>query len=101
MTQAGENSTSVPAGEVTRTVPAAGTVQPKGSAVTVYVSQGPPLVDVPPLGGDTVAQATTALEDRGLTVGPVYGPPHGLVFDTVPTAGTAEPVGTAVTLYTD
>jgi serine/threonine-protein kinase len=101
VTQAGENSTSVPAGEVTRTVPAAGTAQPKGSAVTVYVSQGPPLVDVPPLGGDTVAEATTALENHSLTVGPVYGPPNGLVFDTVPTAGTAEPVGTAITLYTD
>jgi serine/threonine-protein kinase len=86
---------------VTRTVPAAGTAEQKGSAVTVYVSQGPPLVNVPPLGGDTVAEATTALENHSLTVGPVYGPPNGLVFDTVPTAGTAEPVGTAITLYTD
>jgi beta-lactam-binding protein with PASTA domain/tRNA A-37 threonylcarbamoyl transferase component Bud32 len=101
VTQAGENSSSVPAGEVTRTVPAAGASVQKGSSVTVYVSEGPPLVDVPPLGGDTVAQATTALESRGLTVGPVYGPSSGTVFDTVPTAGTAEPVGTAVTLYTD
>ena len=51
--------------------------------------------------GDTAAQATTALDNAGLTVGPVYGPPNGLVFDTVPTAGTAEPVGTAITLYTN
>ena len=101
VTQANENSTSVPVGEVTRTVPAAGSPEAKGSAVTVYVSQGPPLVPVPPLGGDTVAQATTALTNQGLTVGPVYGPPGGKVFDTVPTAGTAEPVGTAITLYTD
>jgi serine/threonine-protein kinase len=99
--QADENSTTVPAGDVTRTTPPAGTPGAKGSAVTVFVSQGPPLVDVPALGGDTAAQATTALENQGLTVGPVYGPPHGLVFDTVPTSGTAEPKGTAITLYTD
>jgi|HubBroStandDraft_1064217.scaffolds.fasta_scaffold23112_1 beta-lactam-binding protein with PASTA domain/tRNA A-37 threonylcarbamoyl transferase component Bud32 len=101
VTQANENSTSVPAGEVTRTVPAAGSPVAKGSAVTVYVSQGPPLVSVPPLGGDSVAVATAALQKVGLSVGPVYGPPNGSVFDTVPTAGTAEPVGTAITLYTD
>src|SRR3984957_15879316 len=101
VTQTGENSTNVPAGEVTRTVPAAGTPEARGSAVTVFVSQGPPLVEVPALGGDTAAQATTALENKGLPAGPVYGPPNGLVFDTGPTAGTAEPVGTAVTLYTN
>jgi eukaryotic-like serine/threonine-protein kinase len=100
-TEAQENSTSVPAGEVTRTDPAVGTLEPKGSNVTYYVSEGPPLVTVPPLQNDTVAQATTALANVGLTLGNVYGPPHGLVFDSVPSSGTAEPVGTAITIYTE
>jgi len=100
VTQSDENSTSVPAGEVTRTVPPSGTPVTKGSSVAVFVSQGPPLVMVPNLNHDTVAQATTALENAGLTLGPVYGPAKGLVFDSVPTAGTAEPKGTAVTVYT-
>ena len=52
VTQAQESSTQYPSGQVTRTVPAAGVAAPVGSAVTVYVSTGPPIVSIPErLGG--------------------------------------------------
>ncbi|HET9075957.1 MAG TPA: Stk1 family PASTA domain-containing Ser/Thr kinase [Acidimicrobiales bacterium] len=56
-----EASTTVPAGSVTRTDPAAGSTVPIGSTVTVYTSTGPPTSTVPDLTGDTQAQAAQAL----------------------------------------
>ena len=64
------------------------------------MSEGPPLVAVPSTGGDTVAEATSALSAQGLTVANVYGPSNGKVFQTNPAAGASVPVGTAVNLYT-
>ena len=55
---------------------------------------------VPNLSGDTVAQATTALQSKGLTVGAVYGPAKGKVFLTTPDAGTNVSPGTAINIYT-
>ena len=51
-----------------------------------------------PLDGDTVDQATAALEAVGL-VPAADGPLVGHVFDTSPAAGTSVPPGTTVTLY--
>jgi len=95
----GPNGT-VPAGQVINTSPPAGTSVPPGSSVTVNVSTGPPMVNVPDVTGMTVADATTALQSAGLTVGQVYGPPGGKVFTTSPLAGQQAQQGGSVNLYT-
>ena len=99
--QATAYSSTVPAGQVIGTSPdpSAGPA-PYQSTVTVNVSLGPQPVPVPNLSGDTVAQATTALQSKGLTVGAVYGPAKGKVFLTTPDAGTNVSPGTAVNIYT-
>ena len=100
VTQAQEYSTQYPAGQVTRTSPAQGVLAPVGSAVTVYVSQGPPMVAVPDVTKLTATQATAALQAVGLGVGQTYGPPDGKVFATNPSAGQQVPQGQTVDLYT-
>jgi serine/threonine protein kinase/beta-lactam-binding protein with PASTA domain len=99
--QANAYSSTVPAGQVIGTSPdpSAGPA-PYQSTVTVNVSLGPQPVPVPNLSGDTVAQATTALQGKGLTVGAVYGPAKGKVFLTTPDAGTNVSPGSAVNMYT-
>jgi serine/threonine-protein kinase len=99
--QANAYSSTVPVGQVIGTSPdpSAGPA-PFGSTVTVNVSLGPQPVPVPDLSGDTVAQATTALQSKGLTVGAVYGPAKGKVFLTTPDAGTNVSPGTAINIYT-
>jgi serine/threonine protein kinase/beta-lactam-binding protein with PASTA domain len=99
--QANAYSSTVPAGQVIGTSPdpSAGPA-PYQSTVTVTVSLGPQPIPVPNLSGDTVAQATSALQAKGLTVGAVYGPAKGKVFLTTPDAGTSVSPGTAVNIYT-
>ncbi len=65
-TQNAESSATVPAGEVTRTEPPAGTMVAAGSSVTVFVSSGPPQVTVPDLTNDTQSAAQAALQAAGL-----------------------------------
>ena len=99
-TESTTSSTNYPAGQVDHTDPAIGTQVPPGSTVTVYVSTGPPTVQVPNVSGDTVAAAQTALQAAGLKLGQVYGPSGGRVFATVPEPGTTVNVGSSVNLYT-
>jgi serine/threonine-protein kinase len=99
VTEAKEYSEAVPVGNVTRTAPTVGTPIQKGTTVTVYVSLGPPLVTVPNLRGKTVAGATAKLQNVGLKVGAVYGPPGGTVFKESPGAGNSVKAGSAVNLY--
>ncbi|MGH9043763.1 MAG: protein kinase domain-containing protein [Acidimicrobiales bacterium] len=94
------SSTNYPAGQVDHTSPAIGTQAQPGSTVTVYVSTGPPTVQVPNVSSDSVSQAETTLAKDGLKLGNVYGPDHGTVFATVPEPGTTVNDGTAVNLYT-
>jgi serine/threonine-protein kinase len=61
-----EPSADVGAGAVIRTDPAINTVVPKGSAVTLVVSEGPAKVRVPPLEGLTEAEARNQLVKLGL-----------------------------------
>jgi serine/threonine-protein kinase len=93
-------STSVPAGQVVGTNPPVGTTVPHGSTVTVVVSDGPPLVAVPDVIGDSAAQAEAALQGAGLAVGSVYGPAGGTVFITDPAIGKSVHEGSTVNLYT-
>jgi beta-lactam-binding protein with PASTA domain/tRNA A-37 threonylcarbamoyl transferase component Bud32 len=101
-TQSQAYSPTIGAGSVISTTPdpSAGP-QPYGSTVTVNVSLGPQPVPVPSgLNGQTVAKATTALTAAGLTVGSVFGPAGGKVFETDPVAGTQVLPGATVNLYT-
>jgi eukaryotic-like serine/threonine-protein kinase len=95
----GPNST-VPSGQVINTSPLAGTPVPPGSTVTVNVSTGPPMVNVPDVTGQSVSQATMALQNAGLSIGQVYGPQGGMVFTTSPLAGQQVQQGSSVNLYT-
>lgn len=99
-TQANQSSTTVPDGQVISTTPASGAQAPYGSAVTVTVSSGPPTVQVPNVQGDTVQQATTALQAAGLTVSGVSGSPSNKVVGTQPSIGSTVPQGSAVQLFT-
>ncbi len=87
-------STSVPVGEVTGTNPPAGSTQPAGTTVTIYVSSGPPTTSVPNLVGRTESQALAALTAAGLTgqnsgtVTVTDPAQNGLVQQQTPAAGT-------------
>jgi eukaryotic-like serine/threonine-protein kinase len=100
VTEVQESSSTVPAGSVTRTLPAAGTGAVIDSTVIVFVSRGPAIVKVPNVKHDTVEEATAALEKAGFSVGSVSGSHDGQVQSTDPSAGQFEPQGTTVDLTT-
>ncbi len=99
-TQASDSSPTVPAGDVISTNPASGQQAPFGSAVTVTVSTGPPTTTVPNVIQDTVAQATTALQNDGLSVSGVSGDPSHKVTGTQPSVGSTVPTGSSIQLFT-
>jgi serine/threonine-protein kinase len=99
-TQNNESHPTVPQGQVISTSPASGAQAPYGSAVTVNVSTGPPTVQVPNVQGDTVQQATTALQNAGLSVSGVSGNPSKTVNGTQPSIGSTVPTGSSVQLTT-
>jgi eukaryotic-like serine/threonine-protein kinase len=67
-TTAFEASDSTQLGNVTRTIPAAGTAVAKGSTVTIFESTGPAQVPVPSVIGQSKAQATATLTAAGFKV---------------------------------
>jgi eukaryotic-like serine/threonine-protein kinase len=74
---------------------------PEGSTVTVPISQGPPLVQVPGVGpNETVTQIANALQALGLAAGQLYGPVGGTVFATNPSNPSQVPQGTTINIYT-
>ena len=98
------SSTAVPQGQVASQEPAAGTAVPPGTTVTIFVSSGPPTVTVPAVGGMTNANAGAELARLGLNVvvqrqtSSVL--PAGTVISSEPSAGSAVPVGSTVTIIT-
>jgi serine/threonine-protein kinase len=91
-------SLHVPAGGVISTAPDPSSgVQPYGSTVTVTISLGPKYVTIPNVEGDTVAQATHALERDGFNV--KVAALGGFVFSTYPPIGTSAPQGTTVDIF--
>ena len=98
VTVAEEFSDDVEAGLVTRTDPPAGQEVPKGSPITLYVSKGPDLIEVPDVIGMSLDEATDTLEAAGFEV-TAQGPPRGEVFETDPGAGSRHRRGTEVTIY--
>jgi serine/threonine protein kinase len=91
---------TVPIGQVVGTSPAAGASVDRGGKVTVNVSKGPDLVGVPDVGGKSVQDATTIMQQAGLSIGNVFGPPNKKVFTTDPAAGTQVKRGSSVNVYT-
>lgn len=75
-----ENSDTVSEGAVIRTDPGAQAQHLDGSIVTIYVSLGPALTEVPALVGETQSDAQSIIRELGFTVGAVETEPS----DTVP-----------------
>jgi eukaryotic-like serine/threonine-protein kinase len=63
-----ESSDTVPSGSATRTDPGAGVSVPVGSAVTLFISTGKPLVTVPDVRGLSQSTAETTLTHAGFQV---------------------------------
>ena len=98
-----EESDTVPSGRVTRTDPAANAQVKRGSAVTMFVSTGPQLVDVPNVVGQMQNQASQTLQQAGFQVfvsqqGVTNPSDNNRVLAQNPSAGNRQPKGSGVTL---
>jgi len=93
-------SSSQPAGTVLSQAPAAGTVLPSGSSVTIYVSAGAPQASVPGVVGLTESAARTSISTAGFAASVSYvpGTPPGLVVSQSPSAGTRMTPGSTVSI---
>jgi serine/threonine-protein kinase len=94
-----EFSDDVESGKVIGTTPAAGEPLQPGSDVTVRVSKGPELVQVPDLVGMTVEQARARLQDLGLRADVEDYEPGGRVRAQDPREGAMVRKNTQVTLF--
>jgi eukaryotic-like serine/threonine-protein kinase len=98
-----QSSTTIADGHVISTQPAAGATPTAGSAVEVFVSTGPPKIQVPDVTSEGVGQAKANLQNQGFIVGAVTEQVSttaspGTVIDQTPSGGTLEPSGTTVDL---
>lgn len=96
-------SETVAAGSVISTDPAAGSRILDGGTVAAVISLGPERYEVPALRGETLADATSALEELRLEVGDVRRRyheriPEGAVIASDPEAGTVLRPGAGVDL---
>jgi serine/threonine-protein kinase len=92
-------SVNVEEGVVVGTEPGEGEKAPRGSQVTVIVSKGPQLVEIPDLVGETVEDASAKLEELGLVPDVQRFRPGRIVRATDPDEGESVPVGSTVTLF--
>ena len=98
-----EPSATVEKGKVIRTDPTAGSSVDKGSPVTVVVSTGVDMAQVPNVIGKRQDEATTALQAAGFTVKVdnvvvVSDADDGRVLEQSPTGGTEATKGSTVTI---
>src|SRR5436190_21265 len=96
-----EASDSVPAGQVTRTAPPAGTHSDRGSTVTLFVSTGPQKVTVPSVVGQSQDSASAELSNVGLKASIVSqdsSETPGTVLSQDPGAGSQASRGATVTI---
>ncbi|MEM9172813.1 MAG: PASTA domain-containing protein, partial [Pseudomonadota bacterium] len=98
-----EASDSVPAGQVIRTVPAAGTEVARGASIDLVVSSGPANIMVPDVTNLTQMAAETAIGNAGLVTGLISTSPSDLVpvgniISQNPVSGTMVSAGTTVNL---
>ena len=94
-------SDSVPAGDVVSQEPGGGTLF-KGDTVTLTVSKGPELVEVPSVRAQGVDAARAELESLGFQVRVENISDYlglGFVFRTDPGGGEMVPKGSTITLY--
>ncbi|HTX52067.1 MAG TPA: PASTA domain-containing protein [Candidatus Baltobacteraceae bacterium] len=96
-----EFSEKIPKGSVTAERPPHGSRVTLGSEVRLFVSRGTDLLAVPKLAGSTVAQATRALAEAGLDLGPVTFihsdlHPKDIIMAQDPPQGATAARGTAV-----
>jgi beta-lactam-binding protein with PASTA domain len=89
----------VPRGAIISQMPPDGTL-PKGQAVTVIVSAGPPLVAVPNVVDRKVAEARAALEERGFKVETRGTQILDRVYSQDPGGGKQAPEGSTIILQT-
>ncbi len=99
-----EASEEVEAGLVIRTDPAGDEEARLGSVVRIFVSAGPPEVEVPPVIGQPLEVATQMITSAGLTVGEVRERPDanfdpGVVVEQSPVGGVSVGFGFAVNLW--
>jgi serine/threonine-protein kinase len=97
-----ESSSSVPAGQVTRTDPAAGKSVPLDTRITIFVSRGAPTVSLPSVIGETKAKAKSDLEAKGFTVttlNRIDDANVGRVVDQTPAPGSQVAPNSNVVLY--
>jgi serine/threonine-protein kinase len=90
-------STTVPAGKVINTSPAAGMMAPKGSTVMLFVSTGPQTVTVPSVIGQPRDSAIATLTGMGLSVSAACSSNSAVVTQS-PTAGSMVQPGTQVSI---
>jgi serine/threonine-protein kinase len=93
-----EFSATVETGKVIRTDPAAGSLAPRDSSVTVVVSKGPELVEVPNTIGKSLEAAQAQLQAAGFEVDTQSYLPGRVVRASTPAVGTKVPKGAKVTL---
>ncbi len=98
-----QTNEKVDAGDAIKTEPAAGSRIPIDSAVTLAVSTGSSMTTIPEVKDLPQADAVTAIEDSGLTVGSTEertnaNIPAGNAVKTDPAAGESVQLGTEVTL---
>lgn len=101
--QAKEHSDTVAEGITIRTDPEAGSALLPGAKVTVFVSEGQDLAQVPELSGKSEAEAALALEGLELELGEVSIRDNpdlaaGIVISSSPGAGTEVSPGSVVNL---
>ncbi|MBA2464621.1 MAG: Stk1 family PASTA domain-containing Ser/Thr kinase, partial [Nocardioidaceae bacterium] len=96
-----ENSDTVPEGVVIAQSPSGGTLF-RGDPVTLSVSQGPVLVEVPNLTAVGIEQATDQLSELGFKVHTAESATYlglGFVSSADPDFGSLAPRGSTITLY--
>lgn len=90
----------IPAGKVVSTDPAGGTSVKRETPVTILVSKGPAPVEVPPIIGTLITDATTTLGALGLTSETIRedfdDSVAGTILTTDPIPGTTVPKGTVI-----
>jgi serine/threonine-protein kinase len=96
------NDTDVAAGHVIETAPAGGTTLELGSTVDLYISDGPPDVDLPDVTGRQLDDARSTLEDAGFKVSTTeketLDKDPGTVLTQSPQGGGQAQEGSTVTL---
>lgn len=91
-----EASDTVPVGKVIRTDPVANTQAALGSTVTIYVSSGPDMVEVPNVFGKTESEAKQLLQSKGFLVNTFNSGSGGTVISQDPAGGASAKKGSTV-----